>query len=153
MLDTLSCMSYCGSLMHYSHYFALTWGRGLLAARMLFTLLMVVGTLASAASLTLSEEEKMSGKWIVNGGGKERVYEITPGRNVRIEGSGLKDRRGRLTPQPDGTYVIKLEDDTHLKLTYAPASDDLTVEYYKGKKDLELGLKPMWKVQAARKRD
>ncbi len=38
--------------------------------------------------------------------------EITPGRNIRIEGSGKKDRRGRLTVQPDGTYIIKLDDDT-----------------------------------------
>jgi hypothetical protein len=115
-----------------------------------------LGPLASAAPLTAADEAKMAGKWIVMSGhsGKiQRLYDITPGRNIRIAGSDLHDRKGRLTPRPDGTYFFKLEDDSNIRLKYAASSDELIVEYYKGKKDLELGLKPQWTAKAKRKTD
>jgi hypothetical protein len=119
--------------------------------RTLLILLSISTALVFAAPPTPTDEEKMAGKWLVNGGDVPRLYEITAGRNIRIEGGGRNDRRGRLTPQPDGWCLVKLDDDSILRMKYTAATDVLDVEFYRAKKELEKGLPPMWKTQGQRK--
>src|SRR5687768_4542612 len=115
--------------------------------RTLLILLSISIAVVSAAPPAQTDEEKMAGKWLVTGGDVPRLYEITAGRNIRIEGGGRNDRRGRLTPQPDGWCLVKLDDDSILRIKYTSATDALDVEFYRAKKELEKGLPPMWKTQ------
>jgi hypothetical protein len=103
---------------------------------------------AFAAAPTAEDDAKIVGTWHVKGPGFERRYEITAGRNIKIEGAGYETKRGRLVPQPTGGYVVKLEKQT-LRIVLVPAADQLEVEGFAGK-NLELGLPSMWKTTAAR---
>lgn len=111
----------------------------------------LMGIAASAALLAPADEARMAGKWIVSASGTERIYEITTGRNVKIIGSGIKDRQGHLTLQENGSFLVKLDHEELLRLTYTPSSDELIVEFFKSKKDLDMGLNAHWKTTATRK--
>jgi hypothetical protein len=106
------------------------------------------GPAAFAAAPTAEDDAKIVGTWHVKGPGFERRYEITAGRNIKIEGAGFETKRGRLMPQPTGGYIVKLEKQT-LRILLVPAADQLEVEGFAGK-NLELGLPSMWKTTAAR---
>jgi hypothetical protein len=117
-----------------------------------FSAVLLLIMAVSAAPLTMAEEANMNGKWILKRPGWQRLYEISSGRSLRIEGGGLKDRNERMSVQADGSYLAKLDAGTHLKLRYTPANDELIVAFY-NKKDLELGLPPKWTAKATRKKD
>ena len=114
---------------------------------LLFTI-SFAGPDALAAAPTAEDDAKIVGTWHVKGPGFERRYEITAGRNIKIEGDGFETKRGRLLPQPTGGYVVKLEKQT-LRIALVPAADQLEVEGFAGR-NLELGLPSMWKTTAAR---
>ncbi|MEZ0388603.1 MAG: hypothetical protein ACAI34_16140 [Verrucomicrobium sp.] len=69
---------------------------------------------------------------------------------MKIIGGGMADRTGRLNPQPDGSYVLKLDGEELQKVRYVPASDELEIEHFDRKKDFERGLPSNWKTVAKR---
>jgi hypothetical protein len=103
---------------------------------------------ARGAAPTAEDDAKIVGTWHVKGPGFDRRYEITAGRNIRIEGDGYQAKRGRLSPQKDGGYLVKLES-LVLRIALLPANDQLQVECFT-EKNLQLGLGSMWKVTAPR---
>jgi hypothetical protein len=109
----------------------------------------LAGRDAFAAAPTAEDDVKIVGTWHVKGPGFERLYEITAGRNIKIEGAGYEAKRGRLSPQQDGTYLVKL-DKHELRIVYVRANDQLEVEGFAGR-NRELGLPSMWKTMATRK--
>jgi hypothetical protein len=112
-------------------------------------LLMIIGATAFPAEPTANDEAGVVGSWRVSGKDFERRYDISAGRNIKIAGSGIKDKRGRLTPQQDGSYLVQLDEDVVLRLMFTQANDRLVVECFT-KKNLSLGLSPMWKITAVR---
>ncbi len=99
---------------------------------------------------TEEDHAAIAGSWIVTAKGVERRYDITAGRNIKIVGGGYKEKRGRLTPQNDGSYHVKIDGNQILRLVYTRESDQLSVELF-SEKNLELGLSPGWKTRGVRK--
>lgn len=106
---------------------------------------------AFAAPPTAETDAKVAGTWQVSAKqGHVRIYEISAGRNVKIVGGGREDRSGRLTPQQDGSYTLKLDDNAIQRLVFVPANDQLLIEHYDYKKNFDLSLPPDWKKPAVR---
>ena len=113
---------------------------------MTFLLIGLLGALSSfGAPPTSVDEANIAGKWRVSPPNHERIYVITTGRNVKIMGGSLKEKTGRLTPQQDGSYTLNLDGDAIQRIVYVAANDQLLIEYYEPKKNLERGLPPTWK--------
>jgi hypothetical protein len=109
---------------------------------------------SAAAPLTTKEEAQMAGNWYVKNPHNERIYQITAGRNLTMSGGGLPEKKEFLSQNADGSYGSKLQragTDSYLRFVYVPASDQMTVEWYKSKKDAELGLTPGWRTVAQRR--
>lgn len=106
---------------------------------------------AFAAPPTAETDAKVAGTWQVSAKqGHVRIYEISAGRNVKIVGGGRADRSGRLTPQQDGSYTLKLDGDAIQRLVFVPADDQLLIEHYDSKKNFDLSLPPDWVASAVR---
>ena len=103
---------------------------------------------AFAAAPTAEDDAKIVGTWHVKGPGFDRLYEISAGRNIKIEGAGYKAKRGHLLPQQDGAYLVKLDND-ELRIVFDAANDQLQVECF-AEKNLRLGLPSMWKTTGTR---
>jgi hypothetical protein len=107
---------------------------------------LVIGLFAAvalAAPPTVEEEGRIVGKWQVSSKpGHVRLYTISTGRNVKIVGSGLPDRSGKLAPQQDGSYFLKLDADAIQRIVFDSGKDQLVVQHYTLKKDLDRGLAP-----------
>ncbi len=112
-------------------------------------LIFLIGANAFAAAPAEQDETNLVGAWHVSGKDFQRRYDISAGRNIKIAGSGIKEKRGRLTPQKDGSYHVQLDGDEVLRLVFTQADDRLLVECFT-RKNLQLGLPSMWKVRAVR---
>lgn len=102
-----------------------------------------------AAAPTAADDAKIVGRWHVSPPGMERIYEISAGRNVKIMGGTMKEKFGHLTPQNEGYYTVNLEGGAVQKIVFSAATDQLAIEYYDSKKNLELGL-ARWKSAGTR---
>jgi len=112
-------------------------------------LILLLGATAFSAAPTAQDEAGVVGSWRVSGKDFERRYDISAGRNIKIVGSGIKEKRGRLLPQQNGSYLVHLDGDGVLRLVFTKTNDQLVVECFT-RKNLELGLSSMWKVAAVR---
>lgn len=102
-----------------------------------------------AAPPSSDVDAKIVGQWRVSAPGLERVYEITTGRNVKIIGGTAKDKFCHLQPADDGSYRMTVDIKSLEKIVYNPSSDELQVEFYKTKRDFDLGI-VQWKSAGTR---
>jgi len=102
-----------------------------------------------AAPPTVEDDKAIAGSWQVNPPGASRIYEITEGRTLKIIGGDKGDKRGRLMPQEDGSYLVDA-DGALLKITYLKPNDQLVVEFYHSKDDIKKGLPAGWKTNGKR---
>jgi len=109
----------------------------------------VVTFSASAARPTPEDDAKVVGKWQISGPGFNRVYEISPGHTVRILGGAQKEKDSHMQPEDDGSYRMIVKGTAMEKIVYLAATDELRVEYYHSKQDLDLG-NAVWKSTGAR---
>ena len=104
---------------------------------------------AFAAPPSAEVDAKIVGRWHVSPPGLERVYEISTGRNVKIVGGDVKEKFCHLQPQEDGSYRMSVDVKSLAKIVYVAANDQLQIEFYKTKKDLDLGI-ALWKSAGIR---
>lgn len=105
---------------------------------------------AWAVPPTAEMDARMAGKWRVNGGGTERQYEISKGRNIKIQGGNLGEKRGKLIGQEDGSYIMKMDDDRVLKIEFVADKNELVAQVFRTEKEYKEHLAPMWKVPGIR---
>ncbi|WP_042724355.1 hypothetical protein [Chthoniobacter flavus] len=99
---------------------------------------------AFAAKPAPEDDAKVVGNWQVSGPGFNRVYEISPGHTVRILGGTRKEKDSHMQPADDGSYRMIVKGTAMEKIVYLPATDQLHIEYYNSKQDLDLG-NAVWK--------
>jgi hypothetical protein len=103
----------------------------------------------SAAPPTEADDKAVAGSWQVNPPGTSRIYEISEGRTLKIVGGDKGDKRGRLMPQEDGSYLVDA-DGAILRLVHLKPDDQLIVEFYRSKDDIKRGLPFGWKATGER---
>ena len=125
------------------------WRMLLVGALALSTLL---GSTADAAPPGPDVDAKVTGRWqVATEPGSLRIYEISKLRYVKIVGGSREDRSGRLAPQDDGSYLLKLDNNQYQRVIYLPDSDKLLIEHFVKKQDMDLKLPGSWKTHGIRK--
>lgn len=102
-----------------------------------------------AAPPTAEDDKAIVGSWQVTNPFLTRIYEISEGRSLKLVGGEQGDKRGKLMPQDDGSYLADA-DGAILRIVYVKADDQLIVTCYHSKQDLKRGLPPQWKTSGKR---
>ena len=117
--------------------------------KLVFLITLLIAPLLHSAPPTPEDDKAIAGSWQVSPPNANRIYEISEGRSLKIIGGDKGEKRGRLMPQEDGSYLVDADGAT-LKLLYVKTGDQLVVEFYASKDDLKRGLPPGWKAKGTR---
>ena len=117
--------------------------------RSLILISLLINSCLFAAPPTAEDDKAIAGSWQVGPPNSTRIYEITEGRTVKISGGKFGDKRGRMMPQEDGSYLAEIDGGV-LRLVFIKPNDQLLVDWYASKDDFERALPPMWKSDGKR---
>ena len=102
-----------------------------------------------AAKPTPEDDLKIVGNWKVMPPHMERVYQIDATHNLKMIGTGAREKEGQLMPRDDGSYTINLERGAIERFTYDRALDQLMIEYFDNKRTMDVGM-VRWKGPGVR---